>query len=138
MRMAFECLSECMLIGSLIRCSMRMAFECLSECMLIGSLIRCAFILAVVTLFAALYSHPWYVVLWSDRNYTLDEVIGFEGAVVPAWVYATHQRYFFFQQWSTAGALLQLVVFGPGRLSLDEAVHGETSALHAMEAKATD
>ena len=51
-----------------------------SECMLIGSLIRCAFILAVVTLFAALYSHPWYVVLWSDRNYTLDEVIGFEGA----------------------------------------------------------
>jgi hypothetical protein len=48
--------------------------------MLIGSLIRCAFILAVVTLFAALYSHPWYVVLWSDRNYTLDEVIGFEGA----------------------------------------------------------
>jgi hypothetical protein len=68
------------LLAAVVTRSMRMAFGCLSECMLIGSLIRCAFILAVVTLFAALYSHPWYVVLWSDRNYTLDEVIGFEGA----------------------------------------------------------
>jgi len=98
----------------------------------------CALVLASVTIVAALYSHPWYVVLWSDRNYTLDEVIGYEGTVVPAWVYATHQRYFFFQQWSTAGALLQLVVHGPGRLSMDEAVHGETGALQDLEAKAID
>lgn len=97
-----------------------------------------ALLLAAVTTVAALYSHPWYVVLWSDRNYTLDEVIGYEGTMVPAWVYATHQRYFFFQQWSTAGALLQLVVHGPGRLSMDEAVHGETGALLEMEAKAMD
>ena len=35
---------------------------------------------------------------------------------VPGWLYSDHQRYFFFQQLSTAGALLQLVVHGPGRL----------------------
>ena len=97
-----------------------------------------AFVLAAITFLAALYSHPWYVVLWSDRNYTLEEVIGYEGTVVPAWVYATHQRYFFFQQWATAGALLQLVVYGPGRLSVDEAVHGETGHLLDIEAKARD
>ena len=33
---------------------------------------------------------------------------------------ADHQRYFFFQTMSTVGALLLLVVHGPGKLSIDE------------------
>ena len=33
---------------------------------------------------------------------------------------ADHQRYFFFQTMSTVGALLLLVVHGPGKLSMDE------------------
>ena len=82
----------------------------------------CALLLAAVTAAAALHNHPWFVVLWSEQQtYKLDDVIGYENVQVPAWVYATHQRYFFFQQLSTAGALLQLVAHGPGRLSVDEA-----------------
>jgi uncharacterized membrane protein YphA (DoxX/SURF4 family) len=82
----------------------------------------CALVLALITACTALYSHPWYAVLWSSRDtYTLEDVVGYEGTQVPAWVYATHQRYFFFQQLSTAGALLQLVVHGPGKYSVDEA-----------------
>ena len=42
------------------------------------------------------------------------------GQEVDAQTMADHQRYFFFQQISTVGALLQLVVHGPGRYSLDE------------------
>ena len=79
----------------------------------------CALVLALATACAALYSHPWYLALWSSRReFTLDNVIGYEGTKVDAWIYATHQRYFFFQQISAAGALLQLVVHGPGRYSL--------------------
>lgn len=83
----------------------------------------CALALALTTAVAALFKHPWYAVRWWDESvtYTLDEVVGYEGATVPAWVWATHQRYFFFQQLSTAGALLTLVVHGPGRYSVDEA-----------------
>jgi len=33
---------------------------------------------------------------------------------------ADHQRFFFFQSMSTVGALLLLVVHGPGALSIDE------------------
>ena len=45
----------------------------------------------------------------------------YEDTYVDAWLYSDHQRYFFFQQLSTVGALLQLVVHGPGKYSMDEA-----------------
>ncbi len=44
----------------------------------------------------------------------------YEDTYVDAWLYSDHQRYFFFQQLSTVGALLQLVVHGPGQYSMDE------------------
>ena len=58
----------------------------------------------------------------------------------PAWVWATHQRYFFFQQLSTAGALLMLVVHGPGRYSVDEADGAVDAAAQvaSLEAKGAD
>ena len=59
--------------------------------------------------------------IWSKRTFTLEFVVGFEGLRVDAWLYSDHQRYFFFQQISTVGALLQLVVHGPGKYSVDEA-----------------
>jgi uncharacterized membrane protein YphA (DoxX/SURF4 family) len=61
-----------------------------------------------------------FVTMWSKKTYALDFVIGYEDVQVDAWLYSDHQRYFFFQQISTVGALLQLVVHGPGRYSLDE------------------
>uniref|UniRef100_A0A7S3EZZ4 Uncharacterized protein n=1 Tax=Haptolina ericina TaxID=156174 RepID=A0A7S3EZZ4_9EUKA len=78
-------------------------------------------VLALVMALAAIYKHPWFMTLWSSRMFTLDFVVGYEGVEVPGWLYSDHQRYFFFQQLSTAGALLQLVVHGPGRYSIDEA-----------------
>ena len=39
---------------------------------------------------------------------------------VAAFTMGDHQRYFFFQTMSTVGALLLLVVHGPGKLSMDE------------------
>ena len=75
----------------------------------------CAAVLAVIVALAALFKHPWFTSMWSSEEYTLDFVVGYEGVKVPGWLYSDHQRYFFFQQLSTAGALLQLVVHGPGR-----------------------
>ena len=84
-------------------------------------------------------AHPFLYKQQRNTEFVVEEVSIIGGLLILlSSTRATHPRYFFFQQWSTAGAWLQLVVFGPGRLSLDEAVHGETSALHAMEAKATD
>mmetsp|Transcript_57920 Transcript_57920/g.159097 ORF Transcript_57920/g.159097 Transcript_57920/m.159097 type:complete len:102 (-) Transcript_57920:415-720(-) len=80
----------------------------------------CAGVLAVIVAAAALYKHPWFLSMFSTKMYTLDFVVGYEGTEVPGWLYSDHQRYFFFQQLSTAGALLQLVVHGPGRYSIDE------------------
>ena len=48
--------------------------------------------------------------MWSKSTFALDFVVGFEDTYVDAWLYSDHQRYFFFQQISTVGALLQLVV----------------------------
>ena len=53
-----------------------------------------------------------------------------------AWLYSDHQRYFFFQQLSTSGALLQLVVHGPGRLSVDE--QEGPLPMHALTSKGID
>ena len=47
-------------------------------------------------------------------------VAGMEGYEVDAFTMADHQRYFFFQTMSTVGALLLLMVHGPGKLSMDE------------------
>ena len=98
------------------------ALACLSALLILGLRSRLAALaLAVATAGAALFKHPWYVTMWSDGTFALDDVVGYEGMRVSAWLYSNHQRYFFFQQLSTAGALLQLVVYGPGRLSVDEA-----------------
>ena len=59
--------------------------------------------------------------MWSKSTFALDFVVGFEDTYVDAWLYSDHQRYFFFQQLSTVGALMQLAVHGPGKYSLDEA-----------------
>jgi len=81
----------------------------------------CAMLLAFIMGCAALYKHPWYITMWSKRTYALDFVVGYEDVQVDAWLYSDHQRYFFFQQLSTVGALMQLVVHGPGKYSIDEA-----------------
>mmetsp|Transcript_59020 Transcript_59020/g.97597 ORF Transcript_59020/g.97597 Transcript_59020/m.97597 type:complete len:352 (-) Transcript_59020:471-1526(-) len=80
----------------------------------------CAMVLAAIMGCSALYKHPWYITMWSNRSFRLDFVVGYEDVQVDAWLYSDHQRYFFFQQLSTVGALLQLVVHGPGKYSIDE------------------
>ena len=59
------------------------------------------------------------------------------GMMVDAQMYAAHERYFFFNQLSTAGALLQLVVHGPGKFSVDEA-EGPVSLERELTAKGDD
>jgi len=80
----------------------------------------CALLLAGVMAISAVYKHPWFITMWSKSSYALDFVVGYEDVQVDAWLYSDHQRYFFFQQLSTVGALLQLVVHGPGKYSMDE------------------
>ena len=58
--------------------------------------------------------------LRTDRTFKMEGVAYMEGFEVDAFTMADHQRYFFFQSVSTVGALLLLVVHGPGRLSMDE------------------
>ena len=60
----------------------------------------------------------------------------YEDVYVDAWLYSDHQRYFFFQQLSTVGALLQLVVHGPGKYSMDES-EGPVQVI-ALTSKSTD
>eukprot|EP00967_Tisochrysis_lutea_P148447 scaffold283676_cov27-Tisochrysis_lutea.AAC.2 len=50
---------------------------------------------------SALYKHPWFITMWSSRTFKLDFVVGYEDISVDAWLYSDHQRYFFFQQFST-------------------------------------
>lgn len=95
-----------------------------------------ACVLAFIMAIAAVFKHPWFLTIWSSQMYSLDFVVGYEGVEVPGWLYSDHQRYFFFQQISTAGALLQLVVHGPGRYSIDEA-NGPIKVV-ALTAKGTD
>jgi|TARA_B100000524_G_scaffold346326_1_gene246331 uncharacterized membrane protein YphA (DoxX/SURF4 family) len=71
--------------------------------------------------------------MWSDKRFSLDFVVGYEGVKVDAWLYSDHQRYFFFQQLSTVGALLQLVAHGPGKYSYDEEeAHGADTMLQVV------
>lgn len=46
----------------------------------------------------ALYKHPWFITMWTGKQYALDFVVGYEDVKVDAWLYSDHQRYFFFQQ----------------------------------------
>ena len=64
--------------------------------------------------------HPFWAYAFSTKTYLMQGVAGMEGYEVDAFTMADHQRYFFFQTMSTVGALLLLVVHGPGALSLDE------------------
>ena len=68
----------------------------------------------------ALYMHPFWVYMLSSKTYLMEGVAGMEGYEVDAFTMADHQRYFFFQTMSTVGALLLLMVHGPGTLSMDE------------------
>merc|ERR1711988_498252 len=61
----------------------------------------CALVLGLVMALSALYMHPWFIYMWSSKEYRLDFVVGFEHLKVDAWLYSDHQRYFFFQQIST-------------------------------------
>ncbi|KOO22887.1 hypothetical protein Ctob_004789 [Chrysochromulina tobinii] len=82
-----------------------------------------ALLLALAMLLLAAYNHPfwWYLTyLRTDRTFKMEGVAYMEGFEVDAFTMADHQRYFFFQSVSTVGALLLLVVHGPGRLSMDE------------------
>jgi len=96
----------------------------------------CALLLALIMGVSAMYKHPWYITMWSKSTFALDFVVGYEDVKVDAWLYSDHQRYFFFQQLSTVGALLQLVVHGPGKYSMDEA-DGPVEVI-AMTTKGTD
>lgn len=79
-----------------------------------------ALILASTMALTAVYMHPFWAYLLSSRKFTMEGVSGMEGFEVDAFTMADHQRYFFFQTMSTVGALLLLVVHGPGTLSVDE------------------
>merc|ERR1712087_116986 len=81
----------------------------------------CALFLALLMFCTACYFHPfWIYMLSSKETYDLEGVAGMEGYTVDAFTMSDHQRYFFFQTMSTVGALLLLVVHGPGNLSIDE------------------
>ena len=81
-----------------------------------------ALLLAALAAGSACAMHPfWYYMLApAERTYKLGGVAGMEGYTVDSYTMADHQRYFFFQTMSTVGALLLLVVHGPGKHSLDE------------------
>jgi len=96
----------------------------------------CALLLALVMALSAMYKHPWFITMWSKSTFALDFVVGYEDVYVDAWLYSDHQRYFFFQQLSTVGALLQLVVHGPGKYSMDES-EGPVQVI-ALTSKSTD
>ena len=67
-----------------------------------------------------LYMHPFWLFMFSTRTFLMEGVAGMEGYEVDAFTMADHQRYFFFQAMSTVGALVLLVVHGPGNFSMDE------------------
>ncbi|EOD11336.1 hypothetical protein EMIHUDRAFT_465064 [Emiliania huxleyi CCMP1516] len=60
------------------------------------------------------------LLLHSSDTFPVEDTAGMEGVEADAATIADHHRYFFFQSMSTVGALLLLVVHGPGALSVDE------------------
>jgi uncharacterized membrane protein YphA (DoxX/SURF4 family) len=102
---------------------------CMSMLVIVGMKSRwCALLLALVMACSAFYMHPFWAYVFSKETYRIDGVPGMDGAEVEAYVMADHQRYFFFQRMSTVGALLLLVVHGPGNFSMDEQ-HGTTETM---------
>jgi uncharacterized membrane protein YphA (DoxX/SURF4 family) len=77
--------------------------------------------LAALAFCYAAWCHPFWKYVLSTKTYKMEGVAHMEGFEVDAFTMADHQRYFFFQTMSTVGALLLLVVHGPGKLSMDEA-----------------
>lgn len=86
----------------------------------------CALLMAAVNFVTNLWLHPFWLYLFSETTYELPDVMGaglgekMSGYKLSAALYASHQRYFFFQSLSYTGALLLLVVHGPGQYSIDE------------------
>ncbi|KAL1500437.1 hypothetical protein AB1Y20_013094 [Prymnesium parvum] len=79
-----------------------------------------AMALAIAMALSDVYMHPFWRFIFSAETHVIEGVAGMEGVEVDAFTMADHQRYFFFQSMSTVGALLLLVVHGPGKLSIDE------------------
>ena len=79
-----------------------------------------ALLLALLMAISGCWMHPFWIYLFSSKHYKMEGVSHMEGAEVDAFTMGDHQRYFFFQTMSTVGALLLLVVHGPGKLSMDE------------------
>ena len=100
-----------MIVGLLYMCSL----------VIIGIKSRwVALLLAVLMAISACWMHPFWIYAFSTKNYRMQGVAHMEGFEVDAFTMGDHQRYFFFQTMSTVGALLLLVVHGPGKLSMDE------------------
>ena len=79
-----------------------------------------ALLLALLMALSACWMHPFWIYTFSTKHYRMQGVAHMEGYEVDAFTMGDHQRYFFFQTMSTVGALLLLVVHGPGKLSMDE------------------
>jgi len=79
-----------------------------------------ALFLAVLMFLSACWLHPFWIYIFSTKTYRMEGVAYMEGFEVDAFTMADHTRYFFFQSMSTVGALLLLVVHGPGKLSMDD------------------
>jgi len=111
---------------------------CMSSLVIVGMKSRwCALLLAVMMVGSAVYMHPFwkyafYAFSKETDYYVMDGVPGMEGDVVEAYTMADHQRYFFFQRMSTVGALLLLVVHGPGNLSMDEQLATTETMIKSM------
>ena len=69
--MASDCLSDGMLIASLIRWSISMASDCLSEGMLIASLIRCLKSVDLEVMYASWWSGNWQI-MWGLLTFPLN------------------------------------------------------------------
>ena len=94
---------------------------CMCSLVIIGIKSRwVALLLAIIMALSACWMHPFWIYMFSTKHYRMEGVAHMEGAEVDAFTMGDHQRYFFFQTMSTVGALLLLVVHGPGKLSMDE------------------
>lgn len=112
---------------------------CMSSLVIVGMKSRwCALLLAVMMACSAFYMHPFWKYYFGKsavETYLMQDVPGMEGTVVEAFTMADHQRYFFFQRMSTVGALLLLIVHGPGNFSLDEQQGTTETMLKSVERK---
>ena len=101
--------------------AMIVALLYLSSLVIVGIKSRWVALLLAVGMFcSAVYMHPFWIYVFSTRTYRMEGVAHMEGFEVDAFTMGDHQRYFFFQTMSTVGALLLLMVHGPGKLSMDE------------------